>query len=76
MAITIGNTVHENAGFSLDDPELIVKVDAIDGDGFHRELVYTGKDIPEAIMEDLAALEPTEETEPTEPTEPAEPGTP
>ena len=73
MAITIGNTVYENAGFSLDDPELIVKVDAIDGDGFHRELVYTGEDIPEQIMEDLAAVDATEETEPTEP---AEPGTP
>lgn len=73
MAIKIGGTVYENAGFSLDDPELIVKVDAIDGDGFHRELVYTGKDIPEAIMEDLAAVDATEETEPTEP---AEPGTP
>lgn len=75
MAITIENTVYDNAGFSLDDPELIVKVDAIDGDGFHRELVYTGEDIPEAIMTDLAALDATEETEPSEPAEPADPGT-
>ena len=66
MAITIGGTVYENAGFSLDDPDLIVKIDAIDGAGLHRELVYTGEDIPEQVMEDLAALDATEETEETE----------
>ena len=46
-----------DAGFDVDDPYLTVKVDAIDGDGFHRELVYTGEDIPEQVMADLLAVD-------------------
>ena len=46
-----------DAGFDVNDPHLTVKVTAIDGDGFHRELVYTGEDIPGQVMADLLSVD-------------------
>ena len=64
MAIKIGGTVYENAGFDVHDEDLRVEATAIDSNGLHRRVIYTGaENIPEEILRDLAEMDETEEEE-------------